>query len=684
MLGDSSKCGEQIILPTGLDLTANNKSNQTGTEYVSEIPGYVATSEMAVIDGRMQSKLNQLTNFSGAYKKPCNCAKSHCLKLYCECFARGSACDNCNCSNCMNNAFHEEERRRAIKLTLERNPLAFHPKIGEGERKHSKGCNCKRSGCLKNYCECFEAKINCSDLCRCQGCRNFENCCGQKSAQELQTLNLGKNKGSVIHKRMTEYYVLPGLGHSYRDSYVSLPHASQLFGRNQGAESNENSNCYFEEPLIPNGFFSLEVTEAACSCMLAQLEEAKQRSSSPPTQERIVLEEFGRCLEQIIDSASKLQNTAVTSEHMNYVPYDMGTSPDFVTVLPSTGEVSMQVDSAGVGQDPAIFSYLNDLHVSKATGMTQMEPYENKELELLRYSEPLDPTFGAHLYVPQSDKYPIPDSSNVEDLEMVNVIPYQVNPSIGPDSMCQPMMKLVTGTADENMPNISCSTEHYFTNQQKSSDPDQLGLKQLNLSNADHQQSYVTELRSPRMTQLNPIPGVLTSNTSSNIMSHSGSIPMRQPTMSQDGRVLMTMPNHVTAFVGLKQSDDEDEEAHNATAALLSDASCAQPTNRFTELTESSGLSNVTDPFVYRNLSILEATSPTNPADGNHTDSLDLRTTGSHSTSVSMNQLPIAAEQSFQTSLLSEAENYDSVSYTNQTADENASFLKQEMDFFDL
>lgn len=27
---------------------------------------------------------------------------------------------------------------------------------GEAGRQHCKGCHCKRSGCLKNYCECYE------------------------------------------------------------------------------------------------------------------------------------------------------------------------------------------------------------------------------------------------------------------------------------------------------------------------------------------------------------------------------------------------------------------------------------------------------------------------------------------------------------------------------------------------
>ncbi|XP_010280520.1 PREDICTED: tesmin-like, partial [Phaethon lepturus] len=48
-------------------------------------------------------------------KKPCNCTKSQCLKLYCDCFANGDFCNNCNCNNCYNNQLNETERFKAIK-----------------------------------------------------------------------------------------------------------------------------------------------------------------------------------------------------------------------------------------------------------------------------------------------------------------------------------------------------------------------------------------------------------------------------------------------------------------------------------------------------------------------------------------------------------------------------------------
>uniref|UniRef100_A0A1I8FLY5 CRC domain-containing protein n=1 Tax=Macrostomum lignano TaxID=282301 RepID=A0A1I8FLY5_9PLAT len=109
--------------------------------------------------GNLQSNLlwSTIREFRG-----CNCNKSHCLKLYCECFSEGQLCHNCNCNGCMNNLDFEQVRQKAIKSLRRRT------------RRHNKGCNCKRSGCLKNYCECFEAKISCTNMCRCQGCKNTE------------------------------------------------------------------------------------------------------------------------------------------------------------------------------------------------------------------------------------------------------------------------------------------------------------------------------------------------------------------------------------------------------------------------------------------------------------------------------------------------------------------------------
>ncbi|GLU22128.1 hypothetical protein SLE2022_382240 [Rubroshorea leprosula] len=141
--------------------------------------------------------------------KRCNCKRSRCLKLYCECFAAGVYCiDSCACENCFNKPEYVDkvlETREQIEL---RNPLAFAPKIvkhandspayavEEGNRttpssaRHKRGCNCKKSKCLKKYCECYQSKVGCSDGCRCEGCNNSF---GKKPESKFPKMERWKN-----------------------------------------------------------------------------------------------------------------------------------------------------------------------------------------------------------------------------------------------------------------------------------------------------------------------------------------------------------------------------------------------------------------------------------------------------------------------------------------------------------
>lgn len=104
----------------------------------------------------------------------CNCKKSKCLKLYCECFVGMKYCgETCRCRDCYNNTDHDSQRQEAIRITKTRNGTAFQAKVSPALKVHMNGCNCKQSQCLKKYCECFTGAALCGSNCKCTSCQNF-------------------------------------------------------------------------------------------------------------------------------------------------------------------------------------------------------------------------------------------------------------------------------------------------------------------------------------------------------------------------------------------------------------------------------------------------------------------------------------------------------------------------------
>lgn len=265
--------------------SVNHHSNSSEFQGTSAIPVSISSNEASTRNStaRQLQWSSSETTTGPRPRKPCNCTKSQCLKLYCECFANSEFCHECNCCNCFNNIQHEDERVRAIKSCLERNPNAFHPKIGKGGslRQHNKGCNCKRSGCLKNYCECYEAKILCSNLCRCVGCRNFEESAdGQTLLQLANAAEVRVQQQTAAETKLSNQI----LGPTIRPISVS---------------------CFGER--LPYTFMTLDVIEAVSACLLTEVE-AKEKMMmihDSAQQECQILLEFGRCLTQIIQTASR-------------------------------------------------------------------------------------------------------------------------------------------------------------------------------------------------------------------------------------------------------------------------------------------------------------------------------------------------------------------------------------------
>lgn len=106
---------------------------------------------------------------------PCNCRKTSCQQMYCECLARGRLCNEaCRCEDCKNTSPNPKLERVIQNIQKQAYNKEATQRVRFRSDRFNGGCTCKRSKCIKKYCECYQNRRRCDRGCKCVGCLNKE------------------------------------------------------------------------------------------------------------------------------------------------------------------------------------------------------------------------------------------------------------------------------------------------------------------------------------------------------------------------------------------------------------------------------------------------------------------------------------------------------------------------------
>ena len=214
----------QIILKNNIIISDNNNFSYNEN---CKIERNMNLNLSTATNNNMGTKF--FTNHNYGYK--CSCSKTQCNRKYCECYNSGNYCIDCNCKNCKN---QPPENTYSNKRPTE---------IVSKMKKSKEICTCTKSGCNKNYCECYKSGNKCTSLCRCIGCENTEDNIKSKNKFDYECC-----RANSIYIFKNKIYIenLKGGDDQDRDRDISMLDTYENKNEklvNKKRKRNEKKNC---------------------------------------------------------------------------------------------------------------------------------------------------------------------------------------------------------------------------------------------------------------------------------------------------------------------------------------------------------------------------------------------------------------------------------------------------------